>query len=238
MNSPFYPRHETVPQRLRVILVDDHALIRASFRTMLEGTGFVSIVGETSDGTAALAKIQDLSPELALVDVGMPGMNGIELTQRITHAGSSTRVIAVTAHEEPRFILDSLKAGAKGFVPKSAAGVDLITAIRTVARGEYYVHPSVVGAFLKSECQPDSAKSLLSDRETRVLRLIALGHSNKEIAHELQVGVKSVETYKARASKKIKAVSRVDIVKYAILQGWLFPTSSTLVSEDALRNKR
>lgn len=211
---------ETTPPRCRVLLADDHAIVRAGFRCLLEAGGDIEVIGEAGDGEEAVAKIAALAPDLALVDVCMPRLDGIEVTRRVAASRQPTRVLAVTAIEDAHTIQQVLAAGGAGYLPKSAAGADLVSAVRTVAAGELYVHRSVVGDILRHQFRGEAAE-LLTEREVEVLRGIALGYSNKEIAARHDLSVKTVETYKARAMAKLGLRSRVEIVRHALRRGWL-----------------
>lgn len=211
----------------RVLIADDHPIVRASVRALLETTSSIQVVAEAEDGEAALARIVELKPDVALVDIGMPKLDGIEVARRLAGSDCRTRVVALTAFEDGRHVRDCLAAGAAGFVPKSAAASDLFAAIRAVLAGGHYVHPRLVSELVGlTPARPPSTASL-SPRENDVLRLIAFGFSNKEIGARLAVSVKTVETYKARAMEKIDAKSRVDIVRFATKQGWFDKEASS-----------
>lgn len=212
-----------------MVIADDHALIRDAFRRLLESTGRITVIGEAGHGEEAIAAITALAPDVALVDVNMPRANGIEVARRVAASAPRTRVLAVTMHEEVDTIRALLEAGAAGYLPKSATGSDLIAAVFAVAQGEYYVHRSVVGDLLRCGFHAQEGRpAALSERERDVLRHIANGYANKEIAAALKVSVKTVETYRARAAHKIGARSRVDIVAYAAAQGWIASPAATL----------
>jgi two-component system response regulator NreC len=204
----------------RVLIADDHPIVRTAFRCLLETAPRITVVAEAQDGEEALAKIVELRPDVALVDIAMPKMNGIDVARRSAAARAPTRILTLTAAEDERAVRESLAAGAAGFVPKSAAAVELIAAIHAVATGGRYLHPRSMPALIRTlpagRCQGE-----LSAREGEVLRLVALGSSNKEIASQLSLSIKTVETYKARAMEKIGASSRVDIMRFAVRRGWL-----------------
>lgn len=208
--------------RCRVLIADDHPIVRASVRSLLETAPTISVVAEAEDGEDALAKIEQFTPDVALVDVAMPKLNGIEVARRVARSSHRTRIVALTAFDDGRHVRETLEAGAAGFVPKSAAAADLIAAIHAVAAGGHYVHPRVAAELLSGtiRCARRVAPEL-SEREAEVLRLIALGYTNKEIAVALEGSVKTVETYKARATQKIGAATRVDIMKFAVEHGWI-----------------
>ena len=205
----------------RVLIADDHAVVRASVRCLLETAGNIRVVAEANDGEEALTRIEQFEPDVALVDVGMPKLNGIEVTRRAGSKGCRTRILALTAFDDGSHVREALAAGAAGFVPKSAAAVDLIAAINAVAAGGHYVHSRVVSAILGVRERNDGDATALSARETEVLKLVAQGFTNKEIAAKLSLSVKTIETYKARGMEKINAGSRVDLMRHAVARGWL-----------------
>lgn len=181
-----------------------------------------TVAGEADDGEEALTLAEQYRPDVVLVDVAMPRLNGLEVTKRICDRCAGTRVLALTEFEGEVHVRAALGAGAAGYVPKSAMTDELIEAIRVVASGERYVHPRVAHALLEL-LKPHASPALLdlSFREAEVFRLIALGYTNKEIAVRLNVSVKTVDTYKVRASEKLGVKSRVDIVRFALEKGWL-----------------
>lgn len=214
--------HSSSPRVTTILIVDDHAIVRCALRKLLEPHAAFSVVGEAEDGESALLAVGRLSPDVALVDVAIPKLNGVELTKRIRDSHPATRVLALTAWEEEQYVRAALIAGAAGYIPKSAVAGDLIEAITVVAGGQHYVHPRVAHALI--EFHPPAARGAaegLSFRESEVLRLIALGYSGKEIAVRLEVSAKTVETYKARALLKLGITRRVEIVRYAQQRGWL-----------------
>lgn len=221
-SSPFSAERSPAASPCRLLLADDHRIVRAAVRCLLETVAAIRVVAEAGDGAEAVARIAELEPDVALVDVAMPGLNGIEVMRRVAAAGHRTRLLAFTAYDTGQHVREALAAGAAGFVPKSAAATDLVAAIRTVAAGGHYVHPAVLNvtlATLLHERQPHERG--LSAREAEVLRLLAHGYAAKEVSAQLAVSIKTVETYKARAMEKIGARSRVDLMRFAATQGWL-----------------
>lgn len=209
---------------LRILLAEDHVLVRQGMKALIEAQPGLQVVAEAGDGEVALREARALQPDVVVMDISMPNLNGAEATQRLKQAAPETRVLALTAHEDPGYVRRLLQAGACGYVLKRAAAHDLIRAIRTVAAGGIYLDPSVAGKVVDGFVgrTVDAARSAeLSEREAEVLRLIAEGYSNKEIAARLDISVKTVETYKARSMEKLGLHSRVDIVRYALQQGWL-----------------
>jgi two-component system response regulator NreC len=207
---------------LRVLLADDHAVVREGLKALIQAEPGLNLVGEAGEGESAIREAVRLKPDVVVMDVSMPGVNGTEATERLKKQMPEIRVVALTAHEDTSYAKQLLEVGASGFVLKRAAAHVLIDAIRTVADGKVYIDPAVgarmVQGYLKNV---GGVKSDLSERENAVLRLIAKGYSNKEVAAKLELSVKTVETYKARSMEKLKLDSRVDIIRYAMGQGWL-----------------
>jgi len=212
---------------LRVVLADDHEVVRAGLRALVEATPEMEVVGEAADGAEAVARARTLAPDVVVMDVSMPGMDGAEATERIARDSPGVKVIALTAHDDRAHLMRLLQAGAAGYVLKRAAADELVRAIRTVGSGGTYVDPVLAGALLRRSAQPFQAQSAaapaesLSEREEEVLRRLAWGESNKEIAHRLGISTKTVETYKARITDKLGLRSRTEMVRYALQRGWL-----------------
>jgi DNA-binding NarL/FixJ family response regulator len=212
--------------KLRVLLADDHNVVRAGLRALIDAQPDMEVVGEAADGEAACRQATELGPDVVVMDVSMPALGGAPATERIRRDRPEVRVLALTVHEDRSYLQQLLQAGASGYLLKRAAADDLIHAIRTVARGGSYLDPGLTGKVLgglagrkpRADSPPGDA---LSDREEEVLRLIARGHTNREIAARLDVSVKTVETHKARAMEKLGLDSRAAIVAYAIRWGWL-----------------
>jgi DNA-binding NarL/FixJ family response regulator len=211
--------------KLQILLADDHAIVREGLKRLIDAETDMRVVGEAADGREAIEKSVRLSPEVAVMDVSMGDMNGAEATRRIKQSCPGTRVLALTVHEDKSYVRELLDAGAAGYVLKRAAADELIRAIRAVASGGVYVDPRVAAKLLRTFAEPAAAAagalSELSERETAVMRLIAQGYTNKEIAAQLNVSVKTIETYKARSMEKLGLRSRVDIVRIGTERGWL-----------------
>lgn len=211
---------------VRVVLADDHELVRAGLRALIDASPGLEVVGEASDGQQAVARARELRPQVLVTDISMPGLDGVTATERILQECPEVRVIALTAHDDRGHLTRLLQAGASGYVLKRAAADELVRAIRTVAGGGTYVDPVLAGTLLRSMAQPrhavagDSAAAL-SDREEEVLRHVAWGESNKEIAARLGISTKTVETYKARIGEKLGLRSRTEMIRFAVHQGWL-----------------
>jgi two-component system, NarL family, response regulator NreC len=210
---------------LRIVLADDHEVVRTGLRALIDSSPGMQVVGEARDGAEAVARARELSPDVLVIDVSMPVLDGAGATERIARECPEVRILALTMHEDRAHLTRLLQAGASGYVLKRAAADELVRAIRTVAGGGTYVDPVLAGSLLRgARPGPRSAPETLSEREEEVLRRIAWGESNKEIARQLGISVKTVETYKARVSEKLGLRSRTDMVRYALQQGWLSET--------------
>ena len=213
--------------RIRVVLADDHPIVLAGIRTLLNADPEVELVGEATNGGEALPLIRTLAPQVAVVDVSMPGLSGLELTERVAGECPGTRVLVLTVHEDAAYVQPLMKAGARGYLLKRSAAEDLLRAVHAVAAGGVYLDPSIAGHMMAGPSagaagSPAAAgEEILSPRETETLRLIAQGFSNKEIARRIDVSVKSVETYKARAAEKLGLRTRAEIIRYGAAHGWL-----------------
>jgi len=215
---------------IRIFLADDHAVVREGLRSLIEAQPGLSVVGEAADGQEAWQSACDLTPDVLVLDLSMPGVGGAEAAERIARECPSVRVLALTMHEERGYVSRLLRAGASGYLLKRTASSELVRAIRTVATGGTYVDPSLAGALLADNSHRptraaggDGASRLgeLTARETEVLRLVARGHSNKEIAAALEISVKTVETHKANAMTKLGLKTRAAVVRFAMDEGWL-----------------
>ena len=199
-------------RKLRVLLADDHAVLREGLALLIAGQPDMTVVAQAANGREALLMAAELLPDVAVLDISMPEITGPEATEGIVACCRSTRIIALTRHADPAYVRRAMQAGASGYVLKKSAADTLIHAIRAVAEGHTYVEPSLASML---------ADEPLTMREEEVLRSIAWGRSNKEIAGELGLSVKTVESYKSSAIGKLRLHSRADIVRYGVARGWL-----------------
>ena len=209
---------------VRVALADDHPVVLAGIEALLESDPGVELVGDAPDGAAALTLVLDTRPDVAILDISMPGLSGVELVRRIAVEAPGVKVLVLTVHEDRAYVQPLLQAGARGYLLKRSAAEDLVRAVRAVAAGGVYLDPAIADKALAESTPAANASGTaadLSQREADVLRLTAQGFSNKEIAARLEISVKSAETYKARASDKLGLRSRAEIVRYGATQGWL-----------------
>lgn len=214
--------------QIRVALADDHPVVLAGVKALLQEASEIILIGEATTGSSALDMICERQPDVAVIDISMPDLNGIALAERLGEECPQVKLLALTVHEDRAYVQPLLKAGARGYLLKRSAAEDLVRAIRAIAAGGVYLDPSIADRALsdasrsgRSDDTQREASSTLSQRESEVLRLTAQGHSNKEIAARLDVSIKTVETYKTRAAEKLGLKTRADIVRYGASQGWL-----------------
>lgn len=209
--------------RIRILIADDHAVLRTGLRMLIDSQRDLDVVGEASDGDEAVRKAAALRPDVALVDISMPGSGGIKAIERIREAAPTTRVVVLTMHDMPAYLRAALAAGASGYVVKRAADSALLAAIRDVHRGRTVLDPalaaSVVQSGLRRRGATTSPATPLSQREREVLELVAQGYTNQQIADHLGLSVKTVETYRARLVEKLGLQSRAELVRYALDSG-------------------
>jgi DNA-binding NarL/FixJ family response regulator len=211
--------------KITLLMVDDHEIVRAGLRMLLQAQPDMQIVGEAEDGRAAIAKAKDLAPNVVLMDISLPDIDGFEATRQIKRALPNTAILALTMHESDEYFFKMLDAGASGYVPKKAAPTDLVSAIRVVHEGGVFLYPSVAKALVRdymgrvAEGVEREAFDGLTDREQEVLKLIADGLPNQDIADKLTISVKTVERHRANIMAKLNLHSRTELVKYAIRKG-------------------
>jgi two-component system, NarL family, response regulator NreC len=214
-------------RRLRILLADDHETVREGLKTILTAQEDMEVVGEAADGNAAVAQAVALSPDIVILDVSMPALNGLKATEQIRSQCPAAVVLALTRHSSDGYLHQLLRAGAAGYVLKQSRSATLLHAIRAVATGGTYLDPAVAGRAIAHRHRPAPATAVgiadpgLSEREEEVLRLAAWGYSNKDMAAQLDLSVKTIETHKANATQKLGLRHRIDIVRYALWQGWL-----------------
>ena len=209
---------------IRLLLVDDHAVVRGGLRMLLSSEDDLQIVGEAGSGHEALNAVEQLQPNLVLMDIGLPDMSGIEVTRQIRQRWPEIAVVALTIHEDEEYFFQMLHAGANGYVPKRAAPEELLTALRIAADGGVYLYPSLakllVRDYLTGQHEPPTdAQNGLTDREQEVLVHLAEGASNQEIADTLNISPKTVARHRENIMRKLKLHSRAELVKYAIRKG-------------------
>lgn len=215
-----------VEEPIRVILAEDHALVREGTRHLLEATGEIVVVGEAADGEEAVATVAHHVPDVAIIDIGMPGINGIEATRRVKESHPQVSVLVLTMHDDDQFIFAVIEAGAAGYLLKDVQGDELVAAVRAVHAGESVLHPAIAQKILarlaaRTEVPGESALSEpLTDRELEVLRLAAQGKANKEIARALDVSVRTVEAHLSHVFRKLSVGSRTEAVLFGLRQGW------------------
>jgi len=210
---------------IRILLADDHTIIRQGLRSLLEDEPEMEVVGEAEDGREALRLVQELVPDIIVMDVTMPNLNGIDATRRIISRFPHVKVIALSIHSNRRFVAEMLKAGASGYVLKGSLFDELVQAIRAVAGGASYLSPRITGAVLDdyvghlSAAPPGSSLSILTEREHEVLQLLAEGKGTKQIALRLHVSTKTIETNRRQIMEKLDIHSVAELTKYAIREG-------------------
>ena len=217
-----------MPERatpLRILLADDHVTVRHGLKLLIEAQPDMKVVSEASDGKAAMQDPLALKPDVVVMDISMPGMNGLAATRALKQKQPNVIIVTLTRHGDDAYVQELLRAGVAGYILKQSAPNELIQAIRAAARGGQYID-STLTARMTARLLGRADKAAkpvgeLTDREAGVLRLIASGYSNKEIANQLELSVKTVEAHKANAMRKLGLRGRIDIVKYAVLQGWL-----------------
>ncbi len=209
----------------RILIADDHAVLRSGLRLLLGSSGEFEVVGEASSGLETLTLAEQLQPDLILLDLSMPALGGLEALPTLRRIAPNSRILILTMHDDPQYLRQALKQGANGYILKKAADSDLFSAIRAVLRGEMYVHSSMTRALLEEmlpKAQMGEGQNIwasLSEREREVLKRVALGYTSAEIAEQLNLSPKTVETYRARGMEKLGLRTRAALVKFALQEG-------------------
>ena len=208
---------------IRVLLVDDHAILRAGLRRVLDAEDDIEVVAEAESAERAIFEALDSKPDVAVMDVVMPGKSGIEATPELLKVLPELKVLVLSMQDDPRYVRAAFEAGASGYVLKEAADTEVVHAVRTVSTGERYVHPALGARLVAAEVEERKRAEAdpLSEREREVLRLLALGHTNQEIAKMLYISVRTAETHRAHIMQKLRLQSRSDLVRHAIDEGLL-----------------
>ena len=208
---------------VRVLIVDDHAVVRAGLKLLLDAEDDIEAVGEAGNAKDAVFRMRSLKPDVVLMDVVMPGESGLEATAKILHESPETKVLVLSMQDDPRYVREAFAVGASGYVLKEAADTELVAAIREVANGGRYVHPTLGARLVTADAEERrrAEEDPLSDREREVLRLLALGHTNQEIAQMLYISVRTAETHRAHIMQKLRLQTRAELVRYALSQDLL-----------------
>jgi DNA-binding NarL/FixJ family response regulator len=211
---------------IRVLVVDDHAIVRSGLRRVLDAEPDIETVSEAENAERAVFEAMEHKPDIVLMDVVMPGKSGIEGLPALLQAVPSAQVLILSMQDDPQYVREAFEAGASGYVLKEAADTEVITAVRAVAAGERYVHPALGARLLAAELAERKRADAdpLSEREREVLRLLALGHTNQEIAKLLYISVRTAETHRAHIMQKLRLTSRAELVRYALAEGLLDET--------------
>ena len=214
---------------LRILVADDHAILRQGLKLLIESQPDMQVVAEAADGKVAIELAVEVKPDIVVMDISMPHMNGLMATRSLKQKQPNITVVALTRHEDDTYLEELLRAGASAYVLKQSPPADLLKAIRAVAAGGIYLDPAmtrrVADGLLSGTPHVATEKGgTLTERESEVLRLVAVGHSNIEIAAQLDISVKTVEVHKANAMRKLGLTGRVDVIRYGVLRGWLYDT--------------
>jgi two-component system response regulator NreC len=208
---------------VRILIVDDHAVLRAGLKMLIDAEDDLEAVGEAANARDAVFQARALKPDVILMDVVMPDQSGLDVVPTLLHERPETKVLVLSMQDDPRYVREAFEAGASGYVLKEAADTELVAAIREVAGGGRYVHPELGARLVSAETaeRRRAEEDPLSDREREVLRLLALGHTNQEIAKELYISVRTAETHRAHIMQKLRLSSRAELVRYALEAGLL-----------------
>lgn len=213
---------------INIVLVDDHAVVRSGLRLLLDAQEDMKVIGEAGNSKDAIFRARSLKPDVILLDVVMPGESGIEALPRILKESPKTKVLVLSMQDDPSYVRQAFAVGASGYVLKEAADEEVVSAVREIAGGGHYVHPALGARMVAAEAQERAAAEAdpLSEREREVLRLLALGHTNQEIAHELYISVRTAESHRAHIMQKLRLATRAELVRYALSHGLLADDAS------------
>ena len=208
---------------IRAVVVDDHAVVRSGIRLLLDREGDIEVVGEAGNAKDAIFGVRALKPDVILLDVIMPGESGIEVLPNLLKEAPESKVLVLSMQDDPSYVREAFAAGASGYVLKEAADEEVVAAVREIANGGRYVHPALGARMVAAEAEARAAAEAdpLSEREREVLRLLALGHTNQEIAKMLYISVRTAETHRAHIMQKLRLSTRAELVRYALSQGLL-----------------
>jgi DNA-binding NarL/FixJ family response regulator len=209
------------PGTIRVLLAEDHETVREGLRLLVNAQPDMQVVGEAGDGQRAVEYADALNPDVIVLDLSLPGMSGVAAARALKRSGQRRAIVVLTRHEDDAFVQALLDAGASAYVLKQSASQELVRAVRAAASGDRYLDPALPRNDESHDPRRRATTPRATEREMEVLRLIALGHSNKEIATTLDISVKTVEVHKANAMRKLALRGRTDVVRYAVLNGWL-----------------
>ena len=213
-------------ESVRVLLVDDHAMVREGLHLLLDATPDIEVVGEAKDGHEAIARVREFQPDVILMDVTMPGMGGVEATRNIVEMGSGARILGLTVHEDREYFFRMLAAGASGYILKGATSAELMEAIRSVHAGGTYLTPVIAGQLVSEyaryrEKATESGDDGLTAREAQVLRSIAEGLTNQQVADRLHLSVHTIQTHRANIMRKLELENRHQLMRYALRKGYV-----------------
>jgi two-component system, NarL family, response regulator NreC len=208
---------------ITVVLVDDHAVVRSGLRLLLDAQDDIDVVGEAGNAKDAVFRARALKPDVILLDIVMPGENGIEALPKLLKEAPGTRVLVLSMQDDPSYVREAFAAGASGYVLKEAVDEEVVSAVREIASGGSYVHPALGARMIAAEAEERAAAEAdpLSEREREILRLLALGHTNQEIARQLYISVRTAESHRAHIMQKLRLSTRAELVRYALLHGLL-----------------
>jgi two-component system response regulator NreC len=208
---------------IKVVLVDDHAVVRSGLRLLLDKQEDVEVVGEAGNAKDAVFRARALKPDVILLDMVMPGESGLEVLPKLLKESTGTKVLILSMQDDPSYVREAFAAGASGYVLKEAADEEVVSAVREIAGGGRYVHPALGARLVAAEAAERAAAEAdpLSEREREVLRLLALGHTNQEISAQLFISVRTAETHRAHIMQKLRLTTRAQLVRYALSQGLL-----------------